>query len=96
MKVIQSLKDTPHKLSVCYGPWPTSVPVACQAPGAVLGKSPPDHFRMVKWLWLTFRVKEWDDAQLALGHIKCMFQVMPGIGILQLVKVDEVRPRDKS
>lgn len=31
---------------------------------------------------LTFGVKEWDDAQLALGHIKRVLQVMPGIGIL--------------
>lgn len=51
---------------------------------------------MVKRVWLTLRVKEWDDAQLALGHIKCMLQVMPGVGILQLVKVDEVRPGDNS
>lgn len=51
---------------------------------------------MVKWVWLTFRIKEWDDAQLALGHVKGMLQVMAGIGILQLVKVNEVRPGDKN
>lgn len=51
---------------------------------------------MVQWVWLTFRVQEWDDAQLAFGHIKRMLQVVPGIGILQLVEVNEVRPGDKS
>jgi hypothetical protein len=51
---------------------------------------------MVQRVWLTFGVKEWDNAELALGYIKSMLQVMPGIGVLQLVKVDEVRPGDKN
>lgn len=47
-------------------------------------------------VWLTFRVKERDNAQLALSHIKRVFEVMPGIGVLQLVKIDQVRPGDKA
>lgn len=94
MKVSQTLKDPPHKSGVCRKPtttkeksraWPNpnvSVPVACQAPGAALGRSPLHCSTMVKRVWLTFRVKEWDDAQLTLGHIKCVLQVMPGIGVL--------------
>lgn len=44
----------------------------------------------------TFGVKEWDDAQLTLCHIKRVLQVMPGIGVLQLIKVNQVRPKDKA
>jgi hypothetical protein len=47
-------------------------------------------------VWLTFWIKEWDDAQLALGHIECMLKIMPGIGVLQIVKVNQVRPEDKA
>lgn len=65
------------------------MPAAYQAPG-------PAPREGGKWAWLTLGVKEWDDAQLAFGHIKRMLQVMPGVGVLQLVKVDEVRPGDKG
>lgn len=45
---------------------------------------------------LTFGVEELDDAQLPLGHIKRMLQVVPGIGVLQLIKVDQVGPGGKT
>lgn len=48
------------------------------------------------WELLTFRVKEWDDAQLTLSHIECVLQVVPGIGVFQLIKVNQVRPEEEA
>ena len=45
---------------------------------------------------LTFRVKERDDAQLTLGHFEGVFQVVPGVRVLQLIEVDQVRPGDEA
>ena len=45
---------------------------------------------------LTFRVKERDDAQLTLGHFEGVFQVVPGVRVLQIIEVDQVRPGDKA
>lgn len=44
----------------------------------------------------TFGVEEWDDAQLTLCHVKRVLQVMPGVGVLQLIKVNQVRPKDEA
>lgn len=43
---------------------------------------------------LTFGVKQRNDAQLALSHVKRMLQVVAGVGVLQLIKVDQVRPAE--
>lgn len=45
---------------------------------------------------LTFRVEERDDAQLTLRHFEGVFQVVPGVGVLQLIEVDQVRPGDEA
>lgn len=45
--------------------------------------------------WLTFGVKERDDAQLTLSHIECVLQVVSGIRVLQLIKVNQVGPGDE-
>lgn len=45
---------------------------------------------------LTFRVEERDDAQLTLGHFEGVFQVVPGIGVLQLIEVNQVGPGDEA
>lgn len=45
---------------------------------------------------LTFGVQERDDAQLALGHLEGVLQVVPCVRVLQLIKVNQVRPGDKA
>lgn len=48
------------------------------------------------WEVLTFRVQERDDAQLTLSHIERVLQVVSGVGVLQLIKVNQVGPGDEA
>lgn len=50
----------------------------------------------LEWESLTFGIEQWDDAQLTLRYVECVLQVVSGVGVLQLIKVDQVRPGDEA
>lgn len=44
---------------------------------------------------LTFWVQQLGEAQVLLCQVKSVLQVVVSVGLLQFVKVDQIRPEDK-
>lgn len=85
----------------CVHGWPCARPRLLPIPPAVQGSLWQEHClppssRGLEQVPLTFGVQERDDAQLALSHLEGVLQVVPRVRVLQLIKVNQVRPGDKA
>lgn len=45
---------------------------------------------------LTLRVQQFSEAQVLLGQVEGVLQVVVNVGLLQLVKINEIRPVSKG
>lgn len=45
---------------------------------------------------LTLRVEQFSEAQVLLGQVEGVLQVVVDVGLLQLVKINKIRPVSKA